>query len=284
MLAKYARLVVLAHSVFALPFALWGFALGIREGMPRDWPVRLFWVLVAVVSARTAAMAFNRWADRTIDAQNPRTANREIPRGEVRPKEALGLTGVAAALFGVAAWQLNMLCGALAPVALLVLLGYSYTKRFTPLSHYVLGLALGLAPVGAYLAVTERFSLEVITIGLAVLFWVGGFDVLYALQDVAFDQKAGLYSLPVRVGEGWARHIALGSHLAAILLLAGVGVYRYTSLGLMVYAGGWVGFTAFVLRQHKVSLDKSRITRAFFTHNGIASVIFGVCAVVGLWL
>jgi len=284
MLAKYARLVVLAHSVFALPFALWGFALAVRERMPTDWPVRLFWVLVAVVSARTAAMAFNRWADRAIDAQNPRTANREIPRGEVRPAEALWLTGAAALLFILSAWQLNWLCGVLAPVALLVLLGYSYTKRFTPLSHYVLGLALGLAPVGAYLAVTERFAGEVIGIGAAVLLWVGGFDVLYALQDEAFDRQRGLYSLPVWLGEALARRVALWSHGAAIALLGGIGAWLYSGKGLLLYGIGWVGFAAFVLRQHSVSRDKSRITRTFFTYNGIASVLFGSCAVAALWL
>ncbi|GIV25936.1 MAG: 4-hydroxybenzoate octaprenyltransferase [Bacteroidia bacterium] len=284
MIGKYARLVVLAHSVFALPFALWGFAVGVREALPSDWPRRLAWVIVAVVSARTAAMAFNRWADRQLDARNPRTAMREIPRGEVRPREALALTGFAAGVFVLAAWQLAPICGWLAPVALLVLLGYSYTKRFTALSHYVLGLALGLAPVGAYLAVTERFSLPVVGIGLAVLLWVGGFDTLYALQDEAFDRAEGLYSLPARVGEAAARRMAFLSHLAAIALLAAVGAMLYSERGRWLYAVGWLAFALFVLRQHGVSRDKSRIDRAFFTHNGLASVVFGAFAIAALWV
>lgn len=225
-------------------------------------------------------MAFNRYADQHIDAQNPRTANREIPRGIVSPQEALWLTFIASGLFILAAWLLSPLCGFLAPVALGVLLGYSYTKRFTALSHYVLGLALGLAPVGAYLAVTGYFSGPIVAIGIAVLLWVGGFDILYALQDMAFDRAVGLHSLPARIGEAKARLIARLSHYVAISLLAAVGYLVYaTLLARALYGIGWLGFGIFVLRQHQVSQDVSRITRTFFTHNGIASVIFGLCAI-----
>lgn len=282
MLQRYAKLVVLAHSVFAFPFALWGFAWGLWEERAIDWPGKLFWVLVAVLSARTAAMAFNRYADRRIDAKNPRTANREIPRGEVRPREALLLTLLAAGLFVLAAWQLSPLCGYLAPVALVVLLGYSYTKRFTALAHYILGVALGLAPIGAYLAVTGRFSGEIIGAGFAVALWVGGFDILYALQDEAFDRVEGLHSIPALLGERPARALSLASHVAAIGLLAWIGQRLYA--GGVLYWVGWGTFSAFVLRQHWVSRDKSRITRTFFTHNGIASVVFGTLAIAALWI
>ncbi|GIV24213.1 MAG: hypothetical protein KatS3mg025_1872 [Bacteroidia bacterium] len=225
-------------------------------------------------------MAFNRYADRHIDAQNPRTADREIPRGIVSPQEALWLTFIASGVFMLAAWLLNPLCGILAPVALGVLLGYSYTKRFTALSHYVLGLALGLAPVGSYLAVTGYFSWSTVLIGIAVLLWVGGFDILYALQDMAFDQAVGLHSLPARIGEAKARLIARLNHYVAISLLAAVGYMLYsTLLARALYGIGWLGFGIFVLRQHQVSRDISRITRTFFTHNGIASVVFGLCAI-----
>lgn len=281
MLGRYAKLVVLAHSVFALPFALWGFAWGVWEEKVEDWPEKLFWVLIAVGAARTAAMAFNRYADRHLDAQNPRTAMREIPQGVVRPREALLLTLGAAGIFVLAAWQLSPLCGYLSPVALLVLLGYSYTKRFTVLAHYVLGIALGLAPVGAYLAVTGHFSGLVVLVGVAVALWVGGFDVLYALQDEDFDRAHGLYSLPAALGERWARLLALLSHALAIGLLAWVGQLLYAEA--WIYWIGWVGFAAFVLRQHWVSRDKNRISRTFFTHNGIASVVFGAFAIVALW-
>lgn len=282
MLSRYAKLVVLAHSVFALPFALWGFAWGLWEYGGEGWLQKLFWVLMAVISARTAAMAFNRYADRHLDAQNPRTAMREIPQGIVHPKEALGLTLAAAAVFVLAAWQLAPLCGYLSPVALLILLGYSYTKRFTALSHYVLGIALGLAPVGAYLAVTGHFSPLIVLVGMAVALWVGGFDVLYALQDEEFDRAQGLYSLPAVLGERRARILALFSHALAIGLLAWVGKALYAAA--WPYWMGWGTFAAFVLRQHWVSRDKNRISRTFFTHNGIASVLFGALAIVALWL
>ncbi len=283
-LHHYARLVVLSHSVFALPFALWGFALGWRVAKPPAWEIKLFWVVVAVISARTAAMAFNRYADRHIDAQNPRTAQREIPRGIVKPQEALFLSIGSAAIFVAAAWALSPLCGWLAPVALLVLLGYSYTKRFTFLAHYVLGTALGLAPVGAYLAISERFSLEIWLIGAAVALWVGGFDILYALQDEHFDREVGLYSIPAAFGEKAARVIALISHLMASSLLFYVGQrYEFYARSLLYWAG-WAGFVGFVLYQHWVSRIISRINRAFFTYNGIASVLFGALASIALFV
>lgn len=283
-LKRYARLIVLSHSIFAFPFALWGFYLGLRDAVRSELAWKLFWVAVAVFSARTAAMAFNRYVDRHIDARNPRTAEREIPRGEVQPREALLLTGISVAVFVGAAWLLNPLCGMLAPIALAVLLGYSYTKRFTYLSHYILGSALGLAPVGAYVAVTESFSWIIWLIGIAVALWVGGFDILYALQDEAFDRAVGLHSIPAAFGEKKARQLSILSHIAASGLLAFVGWHDVHYKQSLLYWIGWGSFTLFVLYQHHVSQDKSRINRAFFTYNGIASVLFGAMAIVALYV
>jgi 4-hydroxybenzoate polyprenyltransferase len=271
----YNRLIVLAHSVFALPFALWGYVLGSTE-VGFSWE-KLFWVLVAVVSARTSAMAFNRYIDRDWDARNPRTQNREIPQGLVHPKEALALSFLSALLFLIAAWMLSPICAMLAPVALIILLGYSYTKRFTALSHFVLGAALGLAPVGAYLAVRESFALESILIGLAVLFWVAGFDILYALQDMAFDREVGLHSIPAALGEWPARLIAIGCHILATFLLAYVGLRLYSTHPL--YWIGWALFSLFVLRQHWVARHIPAINRAFFTYNGWASLLLSSLAI-----
>jgi len=271
----YNRLIVLAHSLFALPFAVWGYVLGsIETGF--SWK-KLFWVLIAVVSARTSAMAFNRYADRYWDAQNPRTRSREIPQGLVKPHEALLLAGFSAFIFLIAAWMLNPLCATLVPVALTILLGYSYTKRFTALSHFVLGTALGLAPVGAYLAVIETFAINPILIGLAVIFWVAGFDILYALQDMAFDRQAGLHSIPAAYGEILARRLALACHLSATALLAAIGLRLYPAQPL--YWVGWGLFTLFVFRQHWVARRIEAINRAFFTYNGWASFLLSAFAI-----
>ncbi|MCS7296623.1 MAG: UbiA-like polyprenyltransferase [Bacteroidia bacterium] len=282
---KYARLIALSHTVFAFPFALWGFILGIQEVKYAGWKNKLLWVVVAVVSARTAALAFNRYADWRIDAQNPRTAQREIPQGQVKPAEALGLTIASTLLFLISSWMLSPLCLLLAPLALLILLGYSYTKRFTFMSHYVLGIALGLAPIGAYVAVVEAFAYPLWLIGSAVMLWVGGFDILYALQDEEFDRNYGLHSIPARLGERWARRISLLSHIIAVSILAWVGLILHRqTVGDLLYWIGWSAFSAFVFYQHWVSLDKSQINRAFFTYNGLASVVFGSLAISSLLL
>ncbi|MCS6895767.1 MAG: putative 4-hydroxybenzoate polyprenyltransferase [Bacteroidia bacterium] len=280
-LKKYANLVVLSHSVFALPFALWGFTLAVTETSFANWGIKLLLVVVAVVSARTAAMAFNRYVDRAIDARNPRTAQREIPRGEIAPRAALFLVIGSGGIFIGAAWLLSPLCAILAPVALFILLGYSYTKRFTYMAHYVLGIALGLAPVGAYLAGKGEFSPIIWLVGVAVALWVGGFDILYALQDEEFDRENGLYSIPATFGEKTARRLSLVSHFMAIILLLYVGFSRYGwKVASAFYWIGWGGFSGFILYQHLVSQDKSKINRAFFTYNGLASVFFGMMAIV----
>ena len=278
---KYLSLVKFSHTVFALPFALLGLTLGLSTQADLNWSwalEKLLWVLVCMVTARTAAMAFNRWLDRDIDAANPRTAIREIPAGKVRPAQALALTLGSAAVFVFASFQLNALCGWLSPVALVVILGYSYTKRFTPLCHLVLGLGLGLAPVGAYLAVTEAFAVVPVLLGFAVLTWVAGFDIIYALQDEAFDREKGLWSIPSVLGGPRALGVSRLLHsisfllMAAVVYLLGAGLLGYLALG--VYG------TLLVRQQTLVTpTDLSRVNLAFFTLNGIASVVFGLLSI-----
>ena len=192
----FFSLVKFEHTLFALPFALLSAFLA-AQGVP-PWRT-LFWILVAMVGARSAAMAFNRIADRSIDAANPRTAKREIPAGVISVTQASLFCAASAALLGVAAWQLNPLCFALSPVALALILGYSFTKRFSWVAHLVLGTSLSIAPVGAWIAVTGSFASLPLLLGLAVLFWVAGFDVIYSLQDESFDRSLGLRSIPVAV-------------------------------------------------------------------------------------
>ena len=223
----FLSLVVFAHTVFALPFALLAAVLAAR-GVPDGRT--LLWILVAMVGARSAAMSFNRIVDRRIDAKNPRTARREIPAGVVSPAAAAFFCAGSAALFVLAAAQLNRLCLALSPVALAIVLGYSYAKRVTPFSHLFLGLALAVAPVGAWVAVTGNFALPPILLGFAVLFWVAGFDVIYSLQDEEFDRAEGLRSIPARFGAARALQIALSRVDAAFFT-----------------ANGWLSVAVFVL-------------------------------------
>ncbi|MFM7767088.1 MAG: UbiA-like polyprenyltransferase, partial [Bacteroidota bacterium] len=187
-ISKYLSLIKFSHTVFAMPFAAIGFVAGLRTVEFHVPPIKALWVLLCMVFARSAAMAFNRWSDRKIDALNTRTANREIPAGIIQANSAIWFTIIMAVAFMASAYQINDLCFYLSPVALLVILGYSLTKRFTALSHIVLGLGLSLAPVGAYLAVTGHFDWLPVMIGLAVITWVGGFDIIYALQDAEFDR------------------------------------------------------------------------------------------------
>src|SRR5688572_24900099 len=224
-LTAYANFVKLPHTLFALPFALVGTVLASHE---RPIGVaQIGWVVLAFTAARFAAMGFNRIADRHIDARNPRTARRELPAGVLGVAEATAAVGVASALFVVAAWRLNELCLALSPVALAWVLAYSYTKRFTRWSHLVLGLGLSIAPVGGYLAITGRWSDPWWMLGalaVAVATWVAGFDILYALQDVAFDRANALHSVPVAFGEAHALAVARALHIVTVLALAAVGV------------------------------------------------------------
>ena len=273
-IAAYASLVKLPHTVFALPFALVGVTLASYRA-----PVRIAqigWVVLAFTAARFAAMAFNRVVDRRIDARNPRTATREIPAGIVSVREGTVAVGVAAAVFLLAAWRLNPLCLALAPVALAWVLFYSYTKRFTRWSHLVLGLGLGIAPVGGYLAVTGRWSEPwwmLPTLAAAVMTWVGGFDILYALQDVAFDRANALHSLPAALGERRALAVSRILHAITVACLAGVGV---AVGGGTLFAIGVMVAAALLCYEHTLvrADDLSRLDAAFFTMNGVISIAF----------
>lgn len=273
-LVRYANFVKLPHTLFALPFALVGVTIASYVKQVR-W-LDILWVAVAFTAARFAAMGFNRIADRRLDALNPRTARREIPSGAMSAAEAAIAVVVASATFLLAAWRLNPLCLALAPAALAWVFFYSYTKRFTRLAHLVLGLGLGIAPVGGYLAITGTWSRPwwvLILLAIAVMGWVAGFDIFYALQDVGFDREHGLHSIPVALGERGAVLAARGLHATAIgaLALAGVGIG-----GGWLYAMGIAVVAALLLYEHSLVRigDLSRLDAAFFTMNGIISITF----------
>lgn len=276
----FGRMIRFSHSIFALPFALASLTLAASAGLRAS---QVFWILVAMVGARSAAMGFNRLADHALDAQNPRTAGRELPRGVLtRAQVGLFVLASAAALV-LAAGMLNPLCLALSPVALLIVFGYSYTKRFTALSHAVLGLSLGIAPVGAWLAVRGSFAAEPLVLGLAVLAWVAGFDTIYACQDVEFDRRAGLHSLPARLGVARALVAARGLHVLAVALLA--ALYALTPLH-PLYLAGVAGVAALLIYEHSLvrADDLSRVDAAFFTVNGWVSVFYLGVTAAARWL
>lgn len=267
------------HSVFALPFALVG-ALAAVRGLDLEpgllaW--KFLWIMVAMISARSAAMAFNRWADAPIDARNPRTAGRALPAGALSKRFAAWFVAAASALFVFAAAQLNPLCLKLSPVALAVALGYSYTKRFTALSHWVLGAVLGFAPAAAWIAIRGTIDTAILPLAAAVALWTAGFDIIYSCQDVDFDRAAGLRSLPARLGIAKALLVSRLCHAGMVALLAAA----WHSLGL-----GWIaalGIAAVAaLLAYEQSLvradDLSRVDAAFFTVNGWISVLF-----LGTW-
>jgi 4-hydroxybenzoate polyprenyltransferase len=273
-LLRHANLVRLPHTVFALPFALVGVVLAsyLAPITVRD----VVWVVVAFTSARFAAMGFNRIVDREIDARNPRTRAREIPAGTMSVREAAVAVTIASLVFFVAASQLNLLCLVLAPIALGWVLFYSYTKRFTRWSHLVLGVGLSIAPVGGYLAITGHWSdpwWMLIALAIAVATWVGGFDILYALQDVSFDRENGLYSVPSTFGEANALGIARVLHLTTVaaLAIAGLGA----GAGVLYFVGVLVA-GALLLYEHSLvrADDFSRLDAAFFTMNGVISIVF----------
>jgi 4-hydroxybenzoate polyprenyltransferase len=274
LLLRHANLVRLPHTVFALPFALVGVVLASDVA-----PITLsdvVWVVIAFTSARFAAMGFNRIVDREIDARNPRTRSREIPSGTMSVREASVAVAIASAVFFVAAWQLNMICLILAPLALGWVLFYSYTKRFTRWSHLVLGVGLSIAPVGGYLAITGHWSdpwWMLIALAIAVATWVGGFDILYALQDVSFDRENGLYSVPSTFGEANALSIARVLHFLTVVALAVAGVGA--GAGILYFAGVIVA-GLLLLYEHSLvkANDFSRLDAAFFTMNGVISIVF----------
>jgi 4-hydroxybenzoate polyprenyltransferase len=268
------------HSIFALPFALCGAMLA-AGGFPSLH--QLLWIIVAMVAARSAAMAFNRWADAAIDAANPRTSTRALPAGHLSPAFVITFVVASSAIFVLAASQLNRLALLLSPVALLVLLLYSYTKRFTRWSHLVLGFALGIAPAAAWIAVRGNLDPRILLLTAAVTFWVAGFDVLYACQDYDFDRQTGLHSIPRYLGISGALWVARGFHLlmvgflAALLVVFGLG---------MLAAGGVAVVILLLLYEHSLvkANDLSKLNAAFFTMNGVISVLFFVFVAADLLL
>ncbi|RMG57792.1 MAG: 4-hydroxybenzoate octaprenyltransferase [Deltaproteobacteria bacterium] len=266
----YLDLVKFPHTVFALPFALAGAFIAAR-GLPDGRT--LFYILLAMVGGRTAAMGLNRVIDAEIDAKNPRTKDRHIPSGKVSRKEAWALIIVSFLLLEFAAYQLNPLCFKLSPLLIAVLVGYSYTKRFTWASHLVLGLALGAAPLGAWIAVTGTFSPGILLLSFAVMFWVAGFDIIYALLDIDFDRREGLYSIPRVLGPARALLVSRLFHVVTVLLL--LAVARVFSLGWLYLVG--VGFCAILLAYEQSLVkpdDFSKVNVAFFTVNGYVSISF----------
>lgn len=272
-IGHYLSLVKFSHTLFALPFAATGFLLAIRQA-PEALSISLSLnVLLCMVFARSAAMSFNRWADRKIDARNPRTAIREIPSGVIGPQAALTFCFLNCVAFVITTWFINPLCFYLSFVALAVVLGYSYTKRFTSLCHLVLGLGLGLAPVGAWLAVTGSFHPAPVYLAVAVLCWVSGFDIIYALQDSEFDRSNALHSLPSRFGNRRALGISRSLHVASALFLLTAGLQA--GLG-PIYFTGCMVFILLLFTQHRLVKpnDLTRVNMAFFTANGLASILF----------
>jgi 4-hydroxybenzoate polyprenyltransferase len=313
---SYLSLIKFSHTIFAMPFAMIGFCLGLffytnyaswnagfaapvvpgwhvtlhpelaGNNIPVTWRqiiIRLLLVILCMIFARSAAMAFNRYLDRSFDAKNPRTAIREIPAGIIKANSVLLFTIVNCLLFITCTFFINRLCFYLSPVALLVVLGYSYTKRFTPLCHLILGLGLSLAPIGAYLAVTGAFSLLPILFSLTVIFWVSGFDIIYALQDEEFDKSQKLYSIPSALGKTKALRISEILHLlsAICVILAGwYGQFHWLYwIGVIVFAG-------MLVYQHAIIKpnDLRRVNLAFMTVNGIASVVFAIFVISDLFV
>lgn len=313
---NYLSLVKFSHTIFALPFALIGFCLGLKTVFitsgwniqrleafrPKQWnlnlsigwkPVTIYtWgditlkfilVLVCMVTARSAAMAFNRYLDRSFDAKNPRTAIREIPRGIIAPGSALRFVILNCVIFLIATFFINTICFFLAPVALFVILFYSYTKRFTPLCHLVLGLGLSLAPIGAYLAVTGQFDWLPLFFSFAVICWVSGFDIIYALQDIDFDKSQKLYSIPSVLGKSRALRVSELLHVVSAACVITAGIYGHFHF---LY---WIGIAVFVgmlIYQHSIVKpnDLSKVNIAFMTANGIASVVFGVLVIADVFI
>ncbi|MCF8379475.1 MAG: putative 4-hydroxybenzoate polyprenyltransferase [Bacteroidales bacterium] len=272
---KYLSLVKFSHTIFAMPFAITGFVLGIKHSNePVRWSLFIL-VVLAMVFARNAAMAFNRWADRELDKLNPRTALREIPAGIVSPGSALFFVVLNSILFVSVTFFINKLTFYLSPIALIVILGYSLTKKFTSLCHFILGIGLSLAPIGAYLSVTGSFDLLPVFYSILVLFWVSGFDMLYALQDEEFDQTMNLKSMVVNLGKSGAIKLSVITHAVSIVMIFLIGFKA--EFGLWYWLGSFI-FAGLLAYQHMIIKpnDISRINLAFATTNGIASIVFAV--------
>ena len=280
---NYLSLVKFSHTIFAMPFALIGFFLAYYQKSENfSWQL-LGLVILSMVFARNAAMSFNRVVDRTIDEKNPRTAQREIPKGIISAKSALMFTILNCLLFISTTWFINDLVFYLSPIALAIILLYSYTKRWTYLCHLILGLGLSLAPIGAFLSVTGKFSLLPILYSIIVLFWVSGFDIIYALQDEEFDKNESLKSIPASVGKKHAMHIAALFHFISAAIVIVVGLYLKATIW---YWFGSIIFIALLVYQHSIisPSDIKRVNIAFATTNGIASIIYAIFNIVNFLL
>jgi 4-hydroxybenzoate polyprenyltransferase len=280
---KYFSLVLFAHTIFAMPFAFIGFFLAISvTDQEFNW-LKLVLMVLCMIFARNAAMAFNRYLDRAIDAQNPRTAIRDIPSGKISSNEALIFTIVNSILFILTTLLINKICFYLSPIALAVVLGYSFTKRFTPLCHLILGLGLALAPIGAYLVVAGEFAMLPLYFSLAVLCWVSGFDIIYALQDEEFDRENNLNSIPAWLGKKKALNVSSVFHVLAVIFVT--LPYIVSDLS-WFYLAGVLFFIILLIYQHQLVKpnDLSKVNRAFFTTNGIASVVFAVFFLLDAYL
>lgn len=276
------QMIKFEHTIFAMPFALISTLLAARKLPQGLSSMTLIWIVLAMVGARSAAMAFNRLTDAEIDAQNPRTAKRHIPAGLLTRAQVTLFFLVSVLLFECAAWKLNRLCFALSPLALLFVLGYSYTKRFTSLCHLILGFAIGIAPIGAWLAVRGTLDLVPVLLGATVMLWIGGFDIIYALQDYEFDVKAPLFSLPKRLGKPAALWISRLMHLGAVLLLIAVGALYGLHLTYFIGVAVVAGLIAYEQSLVKPD-DLRRVDLAFFTLNGWVSIsLFAFVLIDGL--
>ena len=280
-IAKYFRLVKFSHTIFAMPFALMAFAYALWSTEAEfSWGL-LVQVVLCMVFARNVAMGFNRWADRKFDAENPRTANREIPSGQISPRKALAFVTINALLFIVTACTINTLTAVLSPVALAVVMFYSYCKRFTSLAHLVLGLSLGIAPAGAYIAVTGTLTFAPCLLSLLVLTWCGGFDIIYALQDAEFDRARGLHSIPSRFSVATSLYISIALHCISIVALFAFANYLPQSWLLWC---GIVLFSAILVTEHILVTPKKQrsIGIAFGTLNGLASLTLAVFVIANI--
>ena len=282
-LSNYSKLVKFEHTIFAMPFALIGFFFALEQNGASISFKLLGLVMLCMIFARNAAMGFNRYLDRKIDKLNPRTAVREIPSGILSPKSVLFFVILNSILFVVATWFINSLCFYLSPVALFVILFYSFTKRFTPLCHFVLSLGLAIAPVGAYLAVAGKFEWLPVVTGFIVFFWVSGFDIIYALQDEEFDKELKLKSIPTLFGKKHALNLSKLLHFFTAISVVLVAILTPAN---WVHLIGSVVFIGLLFYQHTLVKhnDLSKVNIAFFTTNGIASVIYGLFVIAGLFV
>lgn len=279
----FLSLIKFSHTVFALPFALIGFVLAVQTTQS-PWGWLLFVkMLLCMVFARSAAMAFNRWLDRHFDAKNPRTAQREIPAGVISAKAALWFTLACCLLFVATTYTINTTVFLLSPIALFVILFYSYTKRFTALCHLVLGLGLALAPIGAYLCIHPQFNWLPVLFSGMVLTWVSGFDIIYALQDIGFDRSLNLRSIPARLGISGALNVSSALHIVTTILVVAAGFYGHFHI---LYWLGALIFIGLLLYQHLLVKpnDLSKVNMAFANTNGIASISFALITIIALFL